>query len=373
MLLGAMLLRRRAVALLGALSLSAACARHAPTPPLAHDARFGFAPNDFDEGRACGSWSDAADGHPDALVHDAFPEASTTGCFVRVRYGEGDVTVDPVPDGCGFPNATSLDRIEQRAASYDLVASRSAAPALPMELACDLPDDVRTVAARTNARSLQSFAEARRSGSDTRVYPYALVGTFGYGAPAQDGASIARFRPGDACASLASGDEARLGVNIQRAARAAEAFHAGVAPFVSLSGGAVHSSAYEAFMLDQLVTCRFGVPADRVLLDPCADHTHTNVRNTGALVANIGGRFAYLVTDDGLQSGYLEEWTIFDLVLGSIDQRSLRDFGHLVGSWRRASVGMHAGFWFTPYRYWAEDPEGIGGFSCTADVPRDPR
>ena len=85
-------------------------------------------------------------------------------------------------------------------------------------------------------------------------------------------------------------------------------------------------------MLEWLLACRFGVPSDAVLLDPCADHTHTNVRNTGALVRAIGGRTAYLVTDDGLQAGYLEEWTGFDLIGGSIDQRSQRDFGYLPGA-----------------------------------------
>ena len=46
------------------------------------------------------------------------------------------------------------------------------------------------------------------------------------------------------------------------------------------------------------------------------------------------------------------------------DQRSLRDFGYLVGAWRQASVGMEAGFWFTPYRFWAEPEPGLGGWSC---------
>jgi len=286
-----------------------------------------------------------------------------------VHYDDHKVTFDPIPRGCGYPNDDAVAAIELRGAHYDLVANGNAS-SLPLELACELPDDVRTAAARVNARTLWSLAEARRTGVDERVYPYAIAGTFGYGNPAQSTISIAKWRAGDACRTLDGADLAALGVNVERARRAAEAFHAGVAPLVSLSGGAVHSSAYEAFLLMHLVTCELGVPADRVLLDPCADHTHTNVRNTGALVSHIGGRFGYIVTDDGIQSGYLEEWTFFDVIQGSIDQRALRDFGYLVGSWRSASVGMRAGFWFTPYRYWAEDPRGIGGFTCTGDIPR---
>jgi hypothetical protein len=153
-------------------------------------------------------------------------------------------------------------------------------------------------------------------------------------------------------------------VNILRAGRAAEAYFGGVAPVVTVSGGAAHAPLVEAFMLDYLLTCRFGVPEDAVLLDPCADHTHTNVRNTGALVRALGGRTAYLVTDDGLQAGYLEEWTSFDVIGGSLDQRALRDFGYLLGSHRRASVGLSAGFWYTPYRFWAEPERGLGSFTC---------
>jgi hypothetical protein len=53
---------------------------------------------------------------------------------------------------------------------------------------------------------------------------------------------------------------------------------------------------------------------------------------------------------------------------GSVDQRALREFGYLLGSWRRAGVGMPAGFWYTPYRFWAEPESGLGGLTC---VPRE--
>lgn len=353
-----------------ALAITSGCVRHSAVPPVAErDARFGYAPEDFDAGRACGSWLDATDGHPDAQVHIAFPERHEAGCFVPVRYEGEKVVVDPTPNGCGFPANGALATIESRAAKYELAATDSRAP-LPLELACELPDDVRAAAAKVNARTLWSFAHARAMGADARTYPYAIAGTFGYGNPEQDASAVARWRPTDTCVDLDERELRRLSVNVVRARRAAEAYHAGVAPFVSVSGGAVHSTAYEAFFLMHLATCEFGVPPDRMLLDPCADHTHTNVRNTGALVEHVGGRFAYLVTDDGLQSDYLEDWTFFDVLLGSIDQRALRDFGYLLGSWRRASVGMKAGFWFTPYRYWAESPAGLGSFSCVGDVAR---
>ncbi|HQY64328.1 MAG TPA: hypothetical protein PK141_23175, partial [Polyangiaceae bacterium] len=118
--------------------------------------------------------------------------------------------------------------------------------------------------------------------------------------------------------------------------------------------GAVHSPLVEAFALANVLRCAGGVPTERILVDPCADHTHTNLRNLGAMVVGLGARTAYLVTDGGLQSAYLSDFTAFDLFGGSVDQRSLRDFGYLLGAWRRASRGLEGGFWYTPYRFWAE-------------------
>ena len=78
----------------------------------------------------------------------------------------------------------------------------------------------------------------------------------------------------------------------------------------------------------------------------------------------LGGRTAYLVTDQGLQGGYLQEWNVFHMIGGSIDQRALRDWGYLLGAWRQASVGIDSGFWFTPYRFWAEPRDGAGSLTC---------
>jgi hypothetical protein len=151
-------------------------------------------------------------------------------------------------------------------------------------------------------------------------------------------------------------------VNVDRSARAALAWAGHVAPVVIVSGGAVHSTLVEAFLLDYIATCRVGVPSDRVLLDPCADHTHTNVRNGGRIVEALGGRTSYIVTDDSFQATYLQEWTLFSAFGGSIDQRALRDWGYLIGSWRQASIGIDAGFWYTPYRFWAD--ARYRDFSC---------
>jgi len=254
-----------------------------------------------------------------------------------------------------------MAQLDVEASRYERIASADSNEALPPELACGLPSRVRRAAARTNARTLRALARRLAFG---KVYPYAAASTMGFGHPVQAGSVLVDYLPGDACPVLSAEQMSLLSVNITRAYRAAVAQQARIAPVVTVSGGAVHSPLVEAFMLYYLVTCRFRVRPDRVLVDPCADHTHTNLRNTGSLVVALGGRTAYLVTDDGLQSDYLQDWNGFHLIGGSIDQRSLRDFGYLVGGFRQASVGMKAGFWLTPYRFWAEPVGGLGSFTC---------
>ena len=104
--------------------------------------------------------------------------------------------------------------------------------------------------------------------------------------------------------------------------------------------------------------------APAVLVEPCAEHTHTNLRNAGRWLVSMKARTGYLVTDDEVQADYFQDWTSLNLVGGSIDDRSLRDWGYVIGSWRQASVGIHAGFWFTPFRFWAEPASGLGSFTC---------
>lgn len=324
----------------------------------------GRAPAGFDRKRACGEWSEAAgDEDPESDTHVSFPELDPRSCFVRVRYESGRPRADPIPAGCGYPGdlvATTGHLLEQ-AATYQAIAAGRPVGELPSAVACSLPDHVRRAAAITNGRTLRALALRLQKG---RTYPYAASATFGFGHAAMGASALVDWLPGDECPSLSKREMSLLSVNIVRAGRAAEAQLAGVAPVVTVSGGAVHSALTEAFMLHYLATCRFGVRSDAVLLDPCADHTHTNLRNTGGLVTDLGGRTAYVVTDDGLQSAYLQEWTSFDLIGGSIDQRALRDWGHLLGSWRQASTGLDAGFWFTPYRFWAERRPGLGDFTC---------
>jgi hypothetical protein len=339
------------------------CFRHSELPvEPPRGCMAGRAPAGFDPKRACGHWADAVGpGGEDALVHDSFPELFAGSCYVPVHYDGEVARPDPTPAGCGYPLPGARERLMAELARYEAIATGHGERPLPPELACDLPPKGRAAAARQNARAV---ARVLADLDEHKVYPYAAVSAFGFGHADQAESVLADYSPGDACRSMSKDDLDLLTINVTRAGRAAMAQLGRVAPVIIVSGGAVHSRLIEAFALDHLAVCKFGAPADRVLLDPCADHTHTNVKHTASLVVALGGRAAYIVTDDGLQSDYLEEWNFFNLIGGSIDQRALRDWGYLLGSWRRASVGIKAGFWFSPYRFWAEPAKGLGSFQC---------
>jgi hypothetical protein len=347
---------------LGALALAAlsSCAieQRAPKSPSGLDA--GRAPAGLPSqcrAIAPATWS--------SVSHVSFPEAGPPGCLVPVRYRGDEPTADRPAPGCGYASsAPVLARLDREASRYEAIA-RGDDVKLPEELACALPREHRVAAARHNARAFRALAE--RLSRRERPFAYAAVATLGFGHPAMGSSKLTSYLPGDPCPSLDAAEMRRLGDNVVRAARGAQALVADVGPVLLVSGGAVHSRLNEAFMLHYLARCRFGAKSERVVLEPCADHTHTNLRYLGGLVAALGGRTAYVVTDDGLQSGYLQDWNVFHLLGGSLDQRSRRDFGFVVGSFRRASEGMKAGYWLTPYRFWGE-PSPLGDLTC---MPRE--
>ncbi|HSO39455.1 MAG TPA: ElyC/SanA/YdcF family protein [Labilithrix sp.] len=327
-----------------------------------HDARFGrlgggsaAAPT---KSAMCRSWSQTILARDSwASAHVSFPETNVQdACFTPVRHEGREVRVGAAPAGCAYPEDAGRARLVALAEELERLAAAGAGshPLFPCSLrAADL-----SAAARQNARVLRALA------ARPERYPYAAVILPGHGQREQDGTALADYLPGDACRPLGGGDLERLGAMPVRTAIGGDAMRGDVAPVVIASGGAVHSSLVEAFAMMHLLQCRERIAADRILVEPCAEHTHTNLRNSGRWVDALGGRAAYLLTDTGIQAEYFQDWTGFELVLGSVDQRSIRDWGYLLGSWRQASVGTSSGFWFTPYRFWAEPRQGLGSVTC---------
>jgi hypothetical protein len=112
--------------------------------------------------------------------------------------------------------------------------------------------------------------------------------------------------------------EARLGANI------------------IVSGGAVHSRDNEAVLMREWLIAR-GVDAARILAEPCARHTTTNLRNAGRMVLAAGAEEALVVTSSP-QTHYLAHpWR------SSFHLRCLVELGYRVGELERVGP-MHVRF-----------------------------
>lgn len=122
-------------------------------------------------------------------------------------------------------------------------------------------------------------------------FPYSLILVPGYGTD----------RP---AWNLAPQGRLRLEIAVRR-------FKEGKAPFIAVSGGYVHpnQTAYcEAIEMKKALIEDFGVPADRIIVDPHARHTTTNLRNVARLMYRYGIPFERkaLVTTDRFHSAYIE-------------------------------------------------------------------
>jgi hypothetical protein len=338
----------------------------------ARDARFGYLAGEVDvpsKRKLCEGWiSNVVARDEYAITHISFPETNVQdACFVRVRHRGDDYAeaLEKPPRGCAFPEPDVRVRLAALAAELDSVAANPQRSNRFFD--CTLADADKRAAAAHDARVLRRLAREPES------YPYAAVIVPGHGLEAQGSCALSPFRPGSGCIALPPADHDALGGMMPRTRRAAALLHGQVAPIAIVSGGAVHSSLNESFAMLHLLSCARSdigsfeaIPADRVLVEPCADHTHTNLRNSARWLAALGARAAYLITDDFLQAKYFQDESGFEFLGGSIDQRSLRDFGYLVGSWRQASIGLDSGFWFTPYRFWAEPRDGLGTLACAS-------
>jgi hypothetical protein len=359
-------LQRGGVALALATIAATACVirERAPTE-RARDARFGFLrgdPTKLDRIRACGHWGETVGrADPNAMTHTSFPETDRqTSCFTPVTHSGSTVAPADSPPGCAAPSAVERAAMLALAERLDAMRTEPLGDDRRSAFPCSLTPRQRQAAAEHNASVLRVVASLPAS------FPYSAILVPGFGVSAQAETSIASWVPGDACHVLSDLDRVRLGAMVLRTRRALDAFRGGVAPMVIATGGSPHSPLVEAFAMLHLLACGEGptVPETRVLVEPCAEHTHTNLRNAGRWLVAMGSRVGYLVTDDGLQADYFQDWTGLNLLTESLDARSLRDWGYVVGSWRQASMGTDAGFWFTPYRFWAEPQPELGAFTC---------
>ena len=110
----------------------------------------------------------------------------------------------------------------------------------------------------------------------------------------------------------------------ERLEQAAVDVAAGLAATIIVSGGAVHSVDNEAVLMREWLLGR-GVDPARILVEACARHTTTNLRNAGRIVLAAGAREALVVTTPP-QTHYLRApWR------SSFHLRCLVELGYRVG------------------------------------------
>lgn len=111
-----------------------------------------------------------------------------------------------------------------------------------------------------------------------------------------------------------------------RVALAAEAYHAGKAPLILLSGGYVHPAQTrfaEAIEMKKVLLAEYHVPESAVLVDPHARHTTTNMRNAAREIYryHLPMNKPALVVSDAAQTGYIAGQPFAD--------RCLKELGYL--------------------------------------------
>lgn len=147
------------------------------------------------------------------------------------------------------------------------------------------------------------------AGTDWGSHPYTALLVFGHG-------------PEDARSRTGVMGHIRMRI-------AAELYAQGLAPFIIVSGGNVHPNRTpfnEAIEMKRLLIEQHGIPADRILIEPHARHTTTNLRNCARLL--LAARFpadrpALIVSDHK---------TIRYIASRELAERNLREMGVQPGS-----------------------------------------
>jgi uncharacterized SAM-binding protein YcdF (DUF218 family) len=112
----------------------------------------------------------------------------------------------------------------------------------------------------------------------------------------------------------------------KRCALAADAYHAGKAPFVLVSGGYVHPAQTryaEAIEMKRSLIADFGVPESAILVDPHARHTTTNMRNAAREIF----RYHISVTKPALAISDASQ--IANIASEEFADRCLKELGYL--------------------------------------------
>ncbi len=212
-------------------------------------------------------------------------------------YGLGKAPEYPEIDGPGDALGTpQFARNSTNAVALAEAAGRH--PAANLDLSLDLAIALLDVNDRDTASAFEPLdqrynlsALERARSLDWSKYNYTAIIVPGEG-------------PDDLATALSSTGKLRVRL-------AAERFFDGVAPYIIVTGGAVHprgTTHVEAMEMRQALIERYGVPADSIVIEPYARHTTTNLRNASRRLLALGAPFDRdaLIVSDPVQSQYIQ-------------------------------------------------------------------
>ncbi|PTQ12213.1 hypothetical protein CLG96_06600 [Sphingomonas oleivorans] len=227
--------------------------------------------------RASGQFALHAGRDDAALLSAAWADAAAAMNRILAVYGKGEAPLYPKIDANifdvaqpGFAYAVealgAVTRSQDRA--EDLIFEAPLRYALGLLLMNERTDAAAflPLLAGDNVATMSALPDIK-----WRRYPYAALLVFGHGP--EDGQS-------------------RTGVlGHLRLRLAADQFARGQAPVIILSGGNVHPNRTpfnEAVEMKKELVAHYGVPADRILIEPHARHTTTNLRNIARMMFAAG-------------------------------------------------------------------------------------
>lgn len=207
-------------------------------------------------------------------------------------YGLGQVPAYPVIDGAG-----SISPQERRAwlhAAQWMAQTPRAGSLQGFDTSFDFALALLDGSTRTDAAAflplgsgLNEAAFARARQTDWRAFRYSALVVTGIGPELED-------------MPLSPGGKYHLRLAAQQFAR-------GDAAFIIVSGGRAHpfnTPFVEAVEMRQALIDRYGIPADRIVIEPHARHTTTNMRNAARLLIAMGAPLTQdtLVISNPIQS-----------------------------------------------------------------------
>lgn len=218
--------------------------------------------------------------------------------YILAVYGEGDPPHYPLIDSASLdPASPDLHRLigglQVSAQAHRTESMGEPVFMAPLRYALGLldyndRDDAIRFASLWDRENRPPLEESRQT--DWKQYRYAAFLVPGQG-------------PEDRETSLSAVSRFRLKL-------AVELFREKMAPFILVSGGAVHpirTRHVEAEEMRQELLTRYGIPPEHVVMEPYARHTTTNIRNAARVLARLGApkTMETLIVTDPDQSAYI--------------------------------------------------------------------